>query len=105
MIKINGTITGKNADPAGEPRFRIHGIGFYRPVGGDAAQFAAQCAVMSEISMRPASGLIPIAAFPADTVLPLPAALEGGGGGVDGVHQRDARHAQPPPRTSSPATS
>lgn len=38
---IVGNITGKNADAAGEPRFRIHGIGFYRPVGGDAAQFAA----------------------------------------------------------------
>ncbi|WP_423185948.1 VWA domain-containing protein [Alishewanella sp. d11] len=34
-------ITARNTDAKGDPRFRIHGIGFYRPQGGDAAQFAA----------------------------------------------------------------
>lgn len=38
---IVSDITKRNADAQGNPRFRIHGIGFYRPNGGDAMQFAA----------------------------------------------------------------
>lgn len=38
---IVSEITSRNTDASGNPRFRIHGIGFYRPAGGDAAQFAA----------------------------------------------------------------
>lgn len=34
-------ITKRNMDASGNPRFRIHGIGFYRRNSGDAEQFAA----------------------------------------------------------------
>lgn len=38
---IVSEITTKNSAKNGQPHFRIHGIGFYRPNGGDATQFAA----------------------------------------------------------------
>jgi len=38
---IVSEITAKNVAANGQPHFRIHGIGFYRPNGGDATQFAA----------------------------------------------------------------
>lgn len=38
---IVSEITTKNRGANGQAHFRIHGIGFYRPNGGDATQFAA----------------------------------------------------------------
>ncbi|MFC3034036.1 VWA domain-containing protein [Pseudoalteromonas fenneropenaei] len=38
---IVGGITKANLNKNGKPHFRIHGIGFYRPRDGNAAQFAA----------------------------------------------------------------
>ncbi|GGW49664.1 VWA domain-containing protein [Alishewanella tabrizica] len=49
LDRIVTDITQQNTDPKGQPRFRIHGIGFYRPNGGDAAQFAA---FMQAVSKR-----------------------------------------------------
>lgn len=41
LDQIVSEITNKNADSSGKPKFRIHGIGFYRPNQGNAEQFAA----------------------------------------------------------------
>lgn len=49
LDRIVTDITQQNTDAKGQPRFRIHGIGFYRPNGGDAAQFAA---FMQAVSKR-----------------------------------------------------
>lgn len=41
LDQIVSEITNTNTDASGKPRFRIHGIGFYRPNQGNAEQFAA----------------------------------------------------------------
>jgi hypothetical protein len=41
-------ITTMNADAKGNPMVRIHGVGFYRPSGGNASQFSAFMKALSQ---------------------------------------------------------
>lgn len=41
LDKVVTQITERNRDAAGKPSIRIHGVGFYRPVGGNVETFAA----------------------------------------------------------------